>query len=244
MPLVVRKVEHSDVIQCIGIRTTTLGSLVIGRPPPYPGYFEKQEASLHKDIDHSPHVHHLKVVDTENEAEVLAYAKWEMYEHGRPDLKKLREPMKKEDMDVDDFGLLRKAAHEYFCRRNREAGKKGHLRKSLDSTVQLLGSESTPKLTYVCTVLALIVTAEQHRRRGAGSLLVKWGIEMSEKTSLPCYLQASEQGRRLYLHHGFHELDTVEFDLSRYGLKGVEKMTEMRREHQSKLDIVLSDIGN
>jgi hypothetical protein len=74
------------------------------------------------------------------------------------------------------------------------------------------------------------VTAKKHRQRGAGSLLVKWGIEQSEATGLPCYLQASEQGRRLYKHYEFHEIDTVEFKLSDYGLEGVEKMTEMLRD--------------
>lgn len=53
---------------------------------------------------------------------------------------------------------------------------------------------------------------------------------MSDATGLPCYLQASEQGRRLYGHHGSQDIDTVEFNLSDYGLDGVEKMTEMLRE--------------
>jgi predicted GNAT family N-acyltransferase len=84
------------------------------------------------------------------------------------------------------------------------------------------------------TVLALLVTDSQHRQRGAGSLLVQWGIEQSGATGLPCYLQASEQGRRLYEHYGFQEIDTVEYNLSDYGLEGVEKMTEMLREPGTK----------
>lgn len=59
--------------------------------------------------------------------------------------------------------------------------------------------------------------------------MVQWGIEMSGATGLPCYLQASEQGRRLYSHYGFENLSTVEFDLARCGLIGVERMTEMIR---------------
>lgn len=82
----------------------------------------------------------------------------------------------------------------------------------------------------VSTVLALLVTANRHRRRGAGSSLVRWGIAMSEATDLPCYLQATEQGRRLYQHYGFRDIDTVEFSLSDYGLQGVQKMTEMLRK--------------
>lgn len=83
-------------------------------------------------------------------------------------------------------------------------------------------------------VLALLVTDGRYRRRGAGSLLLKWGIDLSEKTGLPCYLQASEQGRRLYSHYGFQPIDTVEFDLSEFGLEGVETMTEMIRQPLSK----------
>lgn len=130
MPLVVQPVEHQDVTQCVDLRVASLGSLVIGRPPPYAGYVEAQESSLHKEIDNSSHVRHRKVVDTENEEEVLASAKWEVYEHGRPDLEKLRAPMQRSDREVDEFGLLREAAHDYFCRRNGEMGKHPHLRES------------------------------------------------------------------------------------------------------------------
>ena len=78
-------------------------------------------------------------------------------------------------------------------------------------------------------MLALLVTASKHRQQGAGSLIVQWGVEMSKATKLPCYLQASEQGRRLYSHYGFEDISSVEFDLSEYGLDGVETMTEMIR---------------
>lgn len=78
-------------------------------------------------------------------------------------------------------------------------------------------------------MLALLVTAEEHRRQGAGSLLVKWGLEKQKETGLKCYLQASEQGRSLYSHYAFGDIDTVVFDLEKYGLAGVEKMTEMIR---------------
>lgn len=129
MPLVVRPVEHADVAQCISLRVSSLGSLVIGRPPPYPGYVEEQEAIMHKDLDSPSHAHHLKVLDTENDKEVVAYAKWEVYEHGRPDLDKLRTSMKESDKDVDQFGLLREAAHDYFCSRNGKMGQHPHLRE-------------------------------------------------------------------------------------------------------------------
>jgi len=66
--------------------------------------------------------------------------------------------------------------------------------------------------------------------QGAGSLLVRWGLSKSKDTGLPVYLQASEQGRRLYSHHGFRDLESVVFNLSDCGLDGTEIMTEMLRE--------------
>ena len=78
-------------------------------------------------------------------------------------------------------------------------------------------------------MLALLVTATQHRRRGAASRLLQWGIRKSEETGLLVYFQASAQGRRLYCHYGFEDIDTVEFRLMDYGLEGVESMTEMLR---------------
>lgn len=203
--------EHADIAQCVRIRVDTLGSLVIGRPPSYPGFLEDKEATVHRDIDTSPHVHHLKVVDPDDEYEVMAYAKWEVYEKGRPDLEDLRKQMEESAKAVDQFGRLREVAHDYFCTRNGDKGKYSHL------------------------LLALLVTAQQHRQRGAGSMLVRWGIELSETTGLPCYVQASEQGRRLYQHHGFEEIGTVEFNLSEYGLHGIERMTEMTRGSWSEV---------
>ncbi|KAK3634331.1 hypothetical protein LTR56_015365 [Elasticomyces elasticus] len=135
----------------------------------------------------------------------MAYAKWEIYPEGRPDIDKLRELMDPDDALVDDFGLLRKAAHEYFSHCNGEMGKRPHI------------------------LLALLVTSSRHLGKGAGSLLVQWGLAMSDKSGLPAYLQASEAGRRLYRHHGFAELSKVEFNLTGYGLNGIEVMTEMLR---------------
>jgi hypothetical protein len=127
--LVVQPATHADVHQCIALRVASLGSLVIGRPPPYPGYAADAKASLHNDIDNKPYVHNLKVVDPESPDEVIAYGKWEVYPHGRPDLDKLAEPMAEADKKVDEYGRLREAAHEYFCHRNGEMGKRPHLCK-------------------------------------------------------------------------------------------------------------------
>ncbi len=129
--LVVKPVEHADVSQCIAIRIAALGSLVIGRPPPYSGYVDEAEAAVHANLDDADtFVRHLKVVDPADDGHVMAYAKWELYPKGRSpeSLEKLKEPMSEDDKKVDQYGSLREAAHEYFCTRNGEMGKHPHLR--------------------------------------------------------------------------------------------------------------------
>ena len=84
-------------------------------------------------------------------------------------------------------------------------------------------------------MLALLVTSSGHRRKGAGSLLLQWGIDKAEEMRLPCYLQASEQGKRLYQNYGFQAFDVAELDLAEYGLEGIERMTEMIRPPSKNL---------
>lgn len=223
----VQSLERSDASKCAAIRIASLGSLVIGRPPPYPWYLELQIASIQNDLDWKPSVHHLKVVDGDGR-DIVADAKWGMYPSGRSDLDQLSQPLDEESKTVDQYGALREAVHEYFCTRNDgEMGSRPHLRWSF--CLFMINSDNL-------LVLALLVTSEAHRGRDAGSSLVCWGIAKSEESGLPCYLQASGQGRRLYKHHGFNDLDTVEFDLSKYGLPGVEKMTELVRKPSNAVD--------
>lgn len=93
---------------------------------------EESEASLHDDLKgEKPYIHHLKVVDPGSKTvEVLAYAKWEVYKHGRPDLERLRQPPTDEEpAKVDEFGELRAVARRYFSSRNGEMGKSPHIRE-------------------------------------------------------------------------------------------------------------------
>jgi len=227
--LLIQPVLHNEAMKCVQIRTASLGSLVIGRPPAYPGYLEDQVATIQNDLINKPHVRHLKVVDV---GQIIAYAKWETYPTGRPDLEQLKQPMDEQSKRVDQYGKLREAAHEYFSRCNGgPMGCRPHIRKSArDSHFSCeRASMAVHSLTISLSVLALLVTSEEYRHKRAGSLLLQWGLERSEQLNIPCYLQASVQGRRLYEKYGFQAIDTVEFDLGEYGLDGMEEMTEMIR---------------
>ncbi|EUC37468.1 hypothetical protein COCCADRAFT_85475, partial [Bipolaris zeicola 26-R-13] len=126
--LSVHPVQHADVPSCVVLCTETLGSLLIGRPPPFPGYQGDQISSIKNDIANKSNVHHLKVIDREADGEIIAYAKWEIYEYGRPDLEALKQPIDEALKQVDQYGRLREAAHQYFGSRNGELGKHPHIR--------------------------------------------------------------------------------------------------------------------
>ena len=87
MPLRVLPITHSDVAKCIHFRITCLGSLVVGCLPPYPSYRRDQEAVVNHELNNSSnHIHHLKVIGTDSEDDIVAYAKWEIYKLGRPEI--------------------------------------------------------------------------------------------------------------------------------------------------------------
>ncbi|KAF2831140.1 acyl-CoA N-acyltransferase [Ophiobolus disseminans] len=79
-------------------------------------------------------------------------------------------------------------------------------------------------------ILSKLATTANHRRRGAASLLIQHCLKGADASELPCYLEGSEEGKRLYEKHGFKEVSAKEFDLAEYGLHGVCKLTEMVRE--------------
>lgn len=62
--------------------------------------------------------------------------------------------------------------------------------------------------------LWLIFTHPDYRRRGAGSLLMKWGIDTAEEKDWPVTVFASPMGELLYASHGFQKIATkvVRFD--------------------------------
>ncbi|KAF2462416.1 hypothetical protein BDY21DRAFT_272271, partial [Lineolata rhizophorae] len=66
-------------------------------------------------------------------------------------------------------------------------------------------------------LLGQLATFPMHERRGAASLLVRHGCELADKAGLPCFLEASYQGRPLYERHGFETVKEVPFDCTPFG---------------------------
>lgn len=67
-------------------------------------------------------------------------------------------------------------------------------------------------------VLTTLKTKESEQKRGAGSMLVKWGIEQARKDGVPAFLEASKEGQPMYEKAGFVKLGEVSTDLSSIGI--------------------------
>ena len=64
-------------------------------------------------------------------------------------------------------------------------------------------------------VLAFIATQPEYRGLGAGTMLVRWGLEEAEKRGLDCWLQASPFAVDFYRHLGFEDVSSFESDLDK-----------------------------
>ena len=62
-----------------------------------------------------------------------------------------------------------------------------------------------------------IFTHHLHRRRGAGSLIVKWGTERADKMGLESFVDATNLGAELHKRHGFVATDVFDIDTKREG---------------------------
>ncbi|KAL1625514.1 hypothetical protein SLS56_007336 [Neofusicoccum ribis] len=211
MPLEIRPLEEPDVPTFVSITTAALGSSGIGRilhdDPPHPAYLERRKERVRKTLD-KPHIHNLKVVDTDNNDEMIACASWEIFENGRSDdeLNELEQPFEPIEEERERFGQVQRDFFAYLNRVRRALGKTPHY------------------------FLGLLVTHPKHHRRGAGAMLIRWGTEQADRAGLISFLEATETGRPLYKRHGFEEQETFVIELSKYGGTGVEKNTTMIRQ--------------
>ena len=67
--------------------------------------------------------------------------------------------------------------------------------------------------------LSILITDPAHGRRGAGGLLIKWGVDEAKKYNLPLFVESSRKGHELYGKYGFKDLECHELDLSKWGAK-------------------------
>ncbi|KAL1882194.1 hypothetical protein Daus18300_000680 [Diaporthe australafricana] len=78
-------------------------------------------------------------------------------------------------------------------------------------------------------LLGMIVTSPDYRRRGAASLLVRWGIHRADERGVEIYLESSMAGKPLYEKFGLRALKVFDFDMAQLGYEGIDTHTCMLR---------------
>ncbi|KAI8632247.1 acyl-CoA N-acyltransferase [Xylariaceae sp. FL1651] len=58
----------------------------------------------------------------------------------------------------------------------------------------------------------------KHERKGAGRMLVMWGVEEAKKLGLPAFLNASQKGHLLYSSCGFRVIEKGSVDCTKWGM--------------------------
>lgn len=79
------------------------------------------------------------------------------------------------------------------------------------------------------TVLNILFTVPKHRRRGAASLIMDWGVERADRRGLDVYIEATRLGRPLYEKYGLEAVEERRFDVDEGRLPPAGD-AELRRE--------------
>lgn len=59
--------------------------------------------------------------------------------------------------------------------------------------------------------LEMIVTRAAHQGRGAGAMMMEWGVQRADEDGVECYLDATPEGKPLYGRYGFVDVETWRF---------------------------------
>ena len=106
----------------------------------------------------------------------------------------------------------------------RPLGRSGLAQNHTGVSTAMEGLDNDPTdltLTSAIVVLTNIKTREPLQRNGAGSLILKWGLEQARKAGVPAYLEAAPDAKHLYETHGFRQIGEQVTDCSPYGMPGV-----------------------
>lgn len=82
--------------------------------------------------------------------------------------------------------------------------------------------------------LKVLVTDPKYQRKGAGSMLIKYGCDVADEKGVLCALGASEAGYSLYMRHGFEIVEQNEMDLRPFGVDATELSRRMIRPAKQK----------
>ncbi|KAL9018593.1 MAG: hypothetical protein Q9185_004109 [Variospora sp. 1 TL-2023] len=65
------------------------------------------------------------------------------------------------------------------------------------------------RMVRACLLLEILFVHPSHRRRGAGSLLVEWGVRKADEMGVEAFVEATDDGMPLYAKYGFRKTDDI-----------------------------------
>jgi GNAT superfamily N-acetyltransferase len=198
-------------IQYLAFRNPNgIGLFLSPNPVPSDEYVAHSSQRRRKTILENPHARFMKVVDAAS-GKMIACGHWDIYpaERTQDQVDKLthRSPPPA-DANAD-------AWNDFF----------GYMSEQRNS---VLGNRPI-------ALLHTLVTHLDHRRRGAGGMLMERFVADIDAEQLEGYVEASQAGRPLYAKFGFEPVFEKEFPLEKYGGSGIDWNTVMvRRPRLSK----------
>ncbi|KAK6208253.1 hypothetical protein LQW54_007035 [Pestalotiopsis sp. IQ-011] len=166
---------------------------------PYNGVFEitrgtsqeeccSRQLSWHKS---DPSSHWLYVIDEES-GQVLGGAQWNIH---RSNPYEVAQPMRTAYWLPDDRLLL-----------------KGPMKQIGDQLVRNLRTRRPNHMSKPHILLTYCFVHSSHRRRGAASLMLKWGTDKADELGLEAFIESTDIARPAYKKHGFRVIGELNMD--------------------------------
>ncbi|KAH8675775.1 putative GNAT family acetyltransferase [Xylariales sp. PMI_506] len=205
MPLELKSVVPGDAyraaeIEALSYAPNSFTTLLFPGPMPENAR-EMRAQGFIKEIEEATTLRCLKVVDTDladGPEQMVAFARWHIY----------LEPQTPSPPSATTSRAARPGCNDEAC-------------DMLFGGIELRKQEIMGGKPYV--YLQTLYTDPKHQRRGAASMLIKWGLEEAQKLGLPAFLDASEEGHSVYTKMGFKDIDLQELDFSKWGAKQTHK---------------------
>lgn len=173
-------------------------------------------ANRHETVSTNPHSHFLKVVDSSLGGKIIGIAQWDIYPNPLTD----REFEQVCAMEEAPDESPKEVWDEFF----------GYISRSRRKWL----ADRAPR----ACLFALGVLPE-YRRKGVGTMLMRWGVEMADELGLEGYLEATMMGKPLYEKFGFQVVDKVRYDMGKYGKEGWDETVVMLRPKKGMERIAL-----
>ncbi|KAF2253765.1 acyl-CoA N-acyltransferase [Trematosphaeria pertusa] len=194
MAIVVQEASDADLRRACEIETAAYAnnpSSPILFPGPFPPDSPDRRVNnlinMRKD---DPSARYLKAVKDET-GEMTAFAKWHIY-----DTPEAAELARERPINIGP-GMNKEACEAFF-------GGMAMKKKEIMGTKRHL-------------YLHMLHTDPKYQCCGAGSALLKWGMQKADELGLPVYLESSTEGHHFYQKHGFKDVDVLRIDFSQFG---------------------------